>query len=80
MGTYRDTEVTPDHRLARSLEDLRRRSLARQMSLKRLPQEGVAALLGTLSGQEPPASFVGAVHTETQGNPVLHRGGLQTPG
>ena len=71
VGTYRDTEVTPDHRLARSLEDLRRRSLARQMSLKRLPEEGVAGLLAALSGQEPPPSFVGAVHAETQGNPFF---------
>ena len=71
VGTYRDTEVTPDHRLARSLEDLRRRSLAREMTLKRLPEEGVAALLGALSGQEPPASFVNSVYAETQGNPFF---------
>jgi DNA-binding SARP family transcriptional activator len=71
VATYRDTEVTPDHRLARTLEDLRRRRLAHQLSLKRLPEEGVAALLGALSGQEPPASFVEAVHAETQGNPFF---------
>ena len=71
VGTYRDTEVTPDHRLARSLEDLLRRRLAHQVSLKRFPEEGVAGLLRALSGQEPPASFVGAVHAETQGNPFF---------
>jgi DNA-binding SARP family transcriptional activator len=71
VGTYRDTEVTPDHRLARSLEDLRRRNLVSQVSLKRLPEEGVAALLGALSGQAPPAAFVGAVYAETHGNPFF---------
>jgi DNA-binding SARP family transcriptional activator len=71
VGTYRDTEVTPDHPLARPLEGLLRRRLAHRLSLKRLPEEGVAALLGALSGQEPPPSFVTAVHAETQGNPFF---------
>lgn len=71
VGTYRDTEVTPDHRLARSLEDLLRRRQAERITLKRLSQHGVAALLRALSGQEPPPSFVEAVHAETQGNPFF---------
>ena len=71
VGTYRDTEVTPDHRLARPLEEMLRRRLAHRMSLKRLSEVGVADLLRALSGQEPPASFVQAVHAETQGNPFF---------
>ena len=71
VGTYRDTEVTPDHRLARPLEGLLRARLAHQVSLKRLSEEGVAALLRALSGQEPPPSFVAVVHSETQGNPFF---------
>ncbi len=71
IGTYRDTEVTPEHRLARPLEGLLRRRLAHQLSLKRLPEEGVAALLRVLSGQEPPPLLVTAVHAETQGNPFF---------
>jgi predicted ATPase len=71
VGTYRDTEVTPDHRLARSLEDLLRRRQAERITLKRLSQHGVAALLRALSGQEPPPSFVEAVLAETQGNPFF---------
>lgn len=70
-GTYRDTEVTPDHRFARPLEALLRRRLAQLVSLKRLSEAGVAALLQALGGQEPPASFVAAVHAETQGNPFF---------
>ncbi|HKY74681.1 MAG TPA: BTAD domain-containing putative transcriptional regulator, partial [Acidimicrobiia bacterium] len=71
VGTYRDTEVTPGHRFARPLEGLLRRRLAHQLGLKRLPEEGVAALLRALSGQEPPPLLVAAVHAETQGNPFF---------
>lgn len=71
VGTYRDNEVTADHRLARPLEALRRRHLARRINLGRLAEDGVAALLRALSGQEPPASLVAAVHAETQGNPFF---------
>jgi DNA-binding SARP family transcriptional activator len=71
VGTYRDTEVTPDHRLARPLEDLLRRRLAARINLKRLPEDGVAAMLRGMSGQDPPDPLVQAVHGETQGNPFF---------
>jgi DNA-binding SARP family transcriptional activator len=71
IGTYRDTEVTPDHRLARPLEALLRQRLAEPMSLKRLSEDGVAALLCALSGREPPSSLVEVVHAESQGNPFF---------
>jgi tetratricopeptide (TPR) repeat protein len=63
--------VTPDHRLARSLEDLLRRRQAQRITLKRLSEDGVAALLRAMSGQEPPPPFVEAVHAETEGNPFF---------
>ena len=71
VGTYRDTEVTPDHRLARPLEALLRQRLAEPMSLRRLSEDGVAALLRALSGREPPSTLVEVVHTESQGNPFF---------
>ena len=71
VGTYRDTEVTPDHRLARPLEALLRQRRAEPMSLRRLSEDGVAALLRALSGREPPSSLVEVVHTESQGNPFF---------
>ena len=71
VGTYRDTEVTPAHPLARPLESLLRQRRAQPISLKRLSEDGVAALLAALSGQEPPPSLVAAVHAETQGNPFF---------
>jgi DNA-binding SARP family transcriptional activator/class 3 adenylate cyclase len=71
VGTYRDTEVTPGHPLARTFDALTRRSLARRISLRRLAQDGVAGMLLALSGQEPPKSLVDAVHAETEGNPFF---------
>ena len=71
VGTYRDTEVTPTHRLARPLENLLRQHLAEQINLQRLPREDVAALLQGLSGQQPPPSLVAAVHAQSQGNPFF---------
>jgi class 3 adenylate cyclase/DNA-binding SARP family transcriptional activator len=71
VGTYRDTEVTPGHPLARTFDALTRRSLARRITLRRLAQDGVAGMLLALTGQEPPASLVQAVHAETEGNPFF---------
>jgi tetratricopeptide (TPR) repeat protein len=68
VGTYRDTEVTPGHPLARTFDALTRRSLARRISLRRLAQDGVAGMLLALSGQEPPKSLVDA---GTDGNPFF---------
>jgi DNA-binding SARP family transcriptional activator/class 3 adenylate cyclase/tetratricopeptide (TPR) repeat protein len=71
VGTYRDTEVTPGHPLARTFDALSRRSLARRINLRRLAQDGVAGMLLALSGQEPPPSLVQVVHAETEGNPFF---------
>ena len=71
VATYRDTEVTPEHRLARPLESLLRERRATRLTLPPLSEDGVAALLRALSGQEPPPSLVAAVHSETQGNPFF---------
>jgi DNA-binding SARP family transcriptional activator/class 3 adenylate cyclase len=71
LGTYRDTEVTAGHRLAGTFDGLMRRGLARRLSLRRLPEEGVAGMLLAMSGQEPSASLVRAVHAETEGNPFF---------
>jgi DNA-binding SARP family transcriptional activator len=71
VGTYRDTEVTASHRLARTLDGLLRSRLAHRMGLRRLSEGTVAALLKALSGQEPPASLVKVIHGETEGNPFF---------
>jgi tetratricopeptide (TPR) repeat protein len=57
--------------LARALEGLLRERLAHRIALRRLPQDGVAAMLRALSGQQPPAPLVQAVYAETEGNPFF---------
>jgi DNA-binding SARP family transcriptional activator len=71
VGTYRDADVTPGHRLARLLESLQRQHLAHRLNLRRLSTDGAAALLGALSGQRPPPSLVAAMYVHTQGNPFF---------
>jgi class 3 adenylate cyclase len=71
IATYRDTEVDVGRPLAKTFEDLRRRGLARWMSLARLPEEDVAQILAGLSGRQAPPELVRAIYGETEGNPFF---------
>jgi predicted ATPase len=55
VGTYRDVELDVARPLARALEELLRQRLAHRISLRRLPEDGVSAMLRALSGQDHPA-------------------------
>lgn len=71
LATYREAELGPDHPFARALETLIRERLARQLTLKPLAPDGVAMMLGALSGTAPPSAIVDAVHNRTEGNPFF---------
>ena len=71
VATYRDTDVDIGRPLAKTFEDLRRRRIARWMTLTRFPAAEVARMLGVLSGQPAPAGLVEAVYQETEGNPFF---------
>ena len=71
VGTYRDVELPARPFLARTLDELLRRRRLRRISLRRLPEHGVASMLQALSGHEPPPAVTGAVHAETDGNPFF---------
>jgi predicted ATPase/class 3 adenylate cyclase len=71
LGTYRDVEVSVRHPLADLLHDIGRRRLCRQIAVGRLPQEDVAAMVGAITGQDPPRRVVAAIHDETEGNPFF---------
>jgi tetratricopeptide (TPR) repeat protein len=72
IGTYRDVELDVHRPFAKVLESLVRQRLATRMSLKRLPAEGVGALLAAMSGgREAPPSLVRIVFHETEGNPFF---------
>ncbi len=71
LATYRDMEVAAGSPLARGLEELTRQRLAHRISVKRLPEAGVAAMLRALSGREPPKPLVDVIFSETEGNPFF---------
>jgi predicted ATPase len=71
VGLYRDTELDAGRPLPRTLETLIRRRLVRRITLKRLPEEGVAQMLCGLTGQEPPPELVEVLYAETEGNPFF---------
>ena len=71
IGTYRDVELDSSRPLARTLDGLVRRHLASRMSIKRLPESGVADMLAAMGGVNPPATLVGSIYAETEGNPFF---------
>jgi len=80
IGTYRDVELEVTRPFANVLESLLRQRLATRMVLRRLPASGVDALLEAMSGCPAPPSFARVVFRETEGNPVLRRGGVPASG
>jgi class 3 adenylate cyclase/tetratricopeptide (TPR) repeat protein len=71
IGTYRDNEFGVTHPLAGLLNRLTRRRLATRIHLQRLPEDGVAAMIGGLAGEDPPGELVHAIYEETEGNPFF---------
>lgn len=69
VATYRDTDV--GRPLTAAFADLRRRPGTTWMALKRLSEDGVAAMLRAMSGQEVPAPLVRALYGEAEGNPFF---------
>ena len=71
LGTYRDVELDLGRPLARTLDGLVRQRLVHRVSLKRLPESDVAAMLEALGGRGAPGPLVEAIYRETEGNPFF---------
>jgi predicted ATPase/class 3 adenylate cyclase len=71
LGTYRDAELKPGRPLAAALPGLLRQRLAEEIVLRRLTEDGVAALLEGRAGSKPPHELVALVYSETEGNPFF---------
>ncbi|CAN5327247.1 hypothetical protein BH09GEM1_BH09GEM1_41050 [soil metagenome] len=71
LGTYRDVELEVGRPFAKSLERLLRQRLAERITLRRMPEGDVAALLATLGAPEPPLALVDAIYRATEGNPFF---------
>jgi DNA-binding SARP family transcriptional activator/tetratricopeptide (TPR) repeat protein len=71
LGTYHDVEVVVGHPLATTLEVLARRHNCRRIPVRRLAEEGLAAMIHAMTGQDPSPQIVSAIYAETEGNPLF---------
>jgi class 3 adenylate cyclase/tetratricopeptide (TPR) repeat protein len=78
LGTYRDVEVGRQHPLERALRDLAREQLAQRIAVRRLDQDGTAAMIATTFGEEQISEeFAGLIHRYAEGNPFFTQEVLQ---
>lgn len=69
LGVYRDVEVSRRHPLEGTLRELDREGLVRRLAVRRLDQEGTAALMAATMGEEEISDeFAGLVYGRTEGN------------
>jgi tetratricopeptide (TPR) repeat protein len=72
LGTYRDVEVGRQHPLQAALRDLNREGLVTCVDIKRLPEDGTAALVSvTMGGAIVSDEFARVLHRRTEGNPYF---------
>ena len=70
IGTYRDTELQPDHPLSATLADLSRESRTERCSLTLLDKAAVATLVHSHAGHDVP-ELSRLLFDETEGNPFF---------
>ncbi|MEO8510045.1 MAG: AAA family ATPase, partial [Chloroflexota bacterium] len=70
IGTYRDTELTPEHPLTDAIADLGREPATRTVTISGLGRVAMRALIGSTAGREPDEQLVSAVVRGTKGNPL----------
>jgi DNA-binding SARP family transcriptional activator len=71
LGTYRDTELAPDHPLSEALVELRRDALLAVVSVAGLTEHEIDALIDARAGAHVPADLARAISARTAGNPFF---------
>ncbi|HXQ10815.1 MAG TPA: AAA family ATPase [Caulobacteraceae bacterium] len=71
IGTYRATDLDPTQPFAETMHELLRERLVEDITLERLAETDVAALLEGRAGQTPPKELVRLIYSETEGNPFF---------
>ena len=71
LVTHRDVEPKSNQAFTHALETLTRQRLVHRMTLKRLSEPGVEAMLATLGERPAPDVLVRAVYEQTDGNPFF---------
>lgn len=68
---YRDTELTRQNPLNRTLAELIRLPNISQLFLRGLPADDVKRLVARLAGFDPPDELIDVLHERTEGNPFF---------
>src|SRR5439155_1347417 len=71
VAAYRDVDPTLRDPLSSALAELTRRQTTRLISLAGLGEADVENFIQLSAGFEPPTKLVGAIHRETEGNPLF---------
>ncbi len=71
VGTYRAVDMEWKPSLARILAEINRVSVSHRIILHGLPRVDVARFIERQLDEEPPASLIDAVYSETEGNPFF---------
>lgn len=71
VGIYRDMAIDPGHPLSSTIAELDREPATRRLTLSGLAEADVAEYILLSTGSRSPASVVGAVWEETDGNPLF---------
>ena len=71
IGTYRDVELSRRHPLSQTLAELTRERLFERIALRGLSRDDVGRFVERTCGTSPPAELVGAIHAQTEGNPLF---------
>lgn len=66
--TYRDVTTDIGAPFKRALANLNRQSYVNRIPLQSLGEDGIAGLLASLGGPDPPAEIVNLIYRETDGN------------
>jgi tetratricopeptide (TPR) repeat protein len=72
LGSYRDVELDRKHPLGDVLREMNRERLYNRVSLRRLPREGVGAMVRTMfEVTQVTEEFLDLLYRETEGNPFF---------
>jgi DNA-binding CsgD family transcriptional regulator/tetratricopeptide (TPR) repeat protein len=73
VGTYRETELSRQHRLSDTLGALTRVKHTIRLHLAGLSADDVRRFVTSAAGMVPPAWLASAIHSQTEGNPLFVR-------
>jgi DNA-binding SARP family transcriptional activator len=71
LGAYRDVDPTVGARLGAALSELVREPVTTRITLSGLAEDDIAAYIEVAAGSTPQTDIVGAIHAETEGNPLF---------